>query len=78
MFLDSLRTNDITQIEELAKEWTMEAIKPVVGEDGKGVWWVVANLVAMELVTMGDVILWVVQMVSSPSQGKVHLLIKLR
>ena len=70
-FLDLLRENDVAQIEELAKEWTMEGIKGMGGEDGKGVWWIVANLVAVELVTIEDVISKVVQMVSNPSSGKV-------
>jgi len=74
VFLESLRENDVAQIEELAKEWTLEGIKAVVaGDEGKGVWWIVANLVAAELVTIDDVILRVVQMVSNPSSGKVSL-----
>jgi hypothetical protein len=72
VFLESLRENNVAQIEELAKEWTMEGIRGVVGGDeGKGVWWIVANLVAVELVSIDDVILRVVQMVSNPSPGKV-------
>lgn len=74
VFLESLREHDVAQIEELAKEWTMEGIKAVVGGDeGKAVWWIVANLVAVELVTIEDVISRVVQMVSNPSDGKVSL-----
>jgi hypothetical protein len=75
-FLDLVRENDVAQIEELAKEWTMEGVKGVEGEDGKGIWWIVANLVALELVTIEDVISRVVQMVSNPSSGKVSLLLE--
>jgi len=74
VFLELLRENDVAQIDELAKEWTMEGIRAVVGGDeGKGVWWIVANLVAVQLVAIEDVISRVVQMVSSPTSGKVSL-----
>lgn len=66
-----LRSNDIAQVEELAKEWALEGIKIAIGEDGKGVWWIVANLVSVEFIAIEDVISKVVQMVSNPSSGKV-------
>ena len=75
-FLDSLRCNDIAQIEELAKEWAIEGIKSATGEDGKGVWWIVANLVSVEFLAIEDVITLVIEMVSNPSAGKVLLLFK--
>ena len=70
-FLDLLKLSDIAQIEELAKEWTIEGIKAGVETDGTGVWWIVANLTAVEFISIKDVIAQVVQMVSSPSSGKV-------
>lgn len=75
-FLNILRSNDIAQVEELAKEWAMEGIKAAIGDDGKGVWWIVANLVSVEFVSIEDVIAHVVQLVSNPSNsGKVYLLV---
>lgn len=75
-FLDILRSNDIAQVEELAKEWAMEGIKAAIGDDGKGVWWIVANLVSVEFVSIEDVIAHVVQLVSTPNNsGKVYLLV---
>jgi|SRR5947207_7829852 len=71
-FLDLLRSNDITQVEELAKEWTMDGMKATIGHDGKGVWWIVANLVSVEFISIEDVIAHVVQMVSKPNSGKVY------
>jgi hypothetical protein len=70
-FLDLLKTSDIAQIDELAKEWAMEGIKAGVETDGKGVWWIVTNLIAVEFISIKDVIAQVVQMLSSPSPGKV-------
>jgi hypothetical protein len=70
-FLDSLRSNDIAQVQELAKEWAMDGINSAIGENGKGVWWIVANLVSVEFIPIEDVISKVVQMVSNPSAGKV-------
>ena len=69
-FLDLLRSQDITQIDVLAKEWAMEGIKSIIGEDGKGVWWIVANLVSVEFVPIEDVISLVVHLVS-PGNGRV-------
>lgn len=75
-FLDILRSNDIAQVEELAKEWAMEGIKAAIGDDGKGVWWIVANLVSVEFLSIEDVIAHVVQLVSTPNNsGKVYLLV---
>jgi hypothetical protein len=71
IFLDLLRSNDIAQIEELAKEWAMEGMKSPIGDDGKGIWWIVANLISVEFVAIEDVITQVVRLVSNPSAGKV-------
>lgn len=70
-FLDLLRGNDIAQLDVLAKEWALEGIKSVIREDGKGAWWLIANLVSVELVSLEDVITQVVQLVS-PGSGKVR------
>jgi hypothetical protein len=70
-FFDLLKIGDIAQIEELAKEWATEAIKASIGTDGKGVWWIVANLIAVEFITIKDVIAQIAQMLSNPSSGKV-------
>jgi hypothetical protein len=74
-FLDILKSNDIAQVEELAKEWAMEGIKVAIGDDGKGVWWIVANLVSVEFISIEDVIAHVVQLVSNPNSGKVDPLL---
>ena len=74
-FLDMLKSNDIAQVEELAKEWAIEGIKAAIGDDGKGVWWIVANLVSVEFISIEDVIAHVVQLVSKPNSGKVNLLV---
>jgi hypothetical protein len=70
-FLDSLRSNDIAQVDELAKEWTIEGIKSVIDEDGRGVWWIVANLICVGFIAIEDVIEHVVQLVTTT--GKVFL-----
>lgn len=68
-FLQLLRASEIAQAEELAKEWAFEGIK-AVNEDGSGVWWVIANLVCSEFISIEDVIAQVVHLVSSSSSGK--------
>jgi len=70
-FIDLLNGADIVQLEEVAGEWALEGIKAVIGEDGKGVWWIVANLVAGEIVAIEDIIAQVAKMVSKPGSGKV-------
>lgn len=70
-FLDLLRSNEIPQLEELSKEWVMEGIKAVIGDDGKGVWWIVANLVSVEIIAIEDVITQVVQLVLNKSGREV-------
>jgi len=70
-FIDLLKGADIAQLEEVAGEWASEGIKAVIGEDGKGVWWIVANLVAGEIVAIEDIIAQVAKMVSNPGSGKV-------
>jgi len=62
--------SDIAQVEELAKEWALEGIKSGLGDDVKGVWWVVANLVSVEMISVEDVIETIVQLVTNPSTGK--------
>lgn len=74
-FLDILRNNDIAQVDELAKEWAMENIKAAMGDNGKGVWWIVANLVSVEFISIEDVVAHVVQLVSKPKSEKVCLLV---
>ena len=74
-FLDILRSNNIAQVDELAKEWATEGIKAAIGDDGKGVWWIVANLVSVEFISIEDVIAHVVQLVSNPKSEKVYLLV---
>lgn len=70
-FLELLRASDVAQVEELAKEWALEGIKVSgVGEDGRGVWWVIANLVCVELITIEDVISQVVHVLTTPGTGK--------
>jgi hypothetical protein len=71
LFLELLRSNDIAQVEELAKEWAVEGIRAGIGEYGKGIWWIVANLVSAEFIPIEDVIEAVVQVVSNPTSGKV-------
>jgi hypothetical protein len=71
-FLDSLRRGDIAQMDELAKEWAVEALRNGIGEDGKGIWWVVTNLTSVGFLAMEDVIAQVVQLVSNPKTGKVR------
>jgi hypothetical protein len=66
-----LRASDVSQVEELAKEWALEGIKVGgIGEDGKGVWWVIANLVCVEFITIEDVISQVVHVLTNPGVGK--------
>lgn len=77
-FLDLLMGSDIAQVEELAKEWALEGIKSSLGDDGKGTWWVVANLVSVELISINDVIEMIVQLLTNPSPGKVSSPLKLR
>lgn len=70
-FLELLRASDVAQVEELAKEWALEGIKVSgIGEDGKGVWWVIANLICVELITIEDVISQVVRVLTAPETGK--------
>jgi len=75
-FLDLLMSSDIAQVEELAKEWALEGIKSGLGEDGKGIWWVIANLVSVELVNIEDVIEMIVHLLSNAGSGKVRTLLK--
>ena len=70
-FLELLMASDIAQVEELAKEWALEGIKSVLGDDGKGIWWIVANLVSVELISIEDVIEIIVQLLINPTSGKV-------
>ena len=70
-FLELLTASDIAQVEELAKEWTIEGIKSGLLDDGKGIWWIVANLVSVGLISIEDVIEIVVQLLTNPSSGKV-------
>jgi hypothetical protein len=72
-FIELLRGADIAQLTEIAGEWASEGIKAVVGEDGKGVWWVVASLVGGEIIPIEDVIVQVAKMVSQTEPGKVFL-----
>ena len=71
LFLDLLRSNDVAQVEELAKEWAVEGIRSGIGEYGKGIWWIVANLISAEIIPIEDIIQTVVQIVSDPTSGKV-------
>lgn len=67
-----MTASDIAQVEELAKEWTIEGIKSGLVDDGKGIWWIVANLVSVELISIEDVIEIVVQLLTNSGSGKVQ------
>jgi len=70
-FIDLLKGADIAQLEEVAGEWALEGIKVVVGESGKGVWWVVANLVAGKIIAVEDIIAEVAMIVGKHGSGNV-------
>jgi hypothetical protein len=72
-FLDFLKRSDIAQMDELAKEWVVEGIRTAVADEGKGVWWIIANLISVGFIGIEEVIAQVVQLLSSPTTGKVGL-----
>jgi hypothetical protein len=72
-FLDSLKRSDIAQMDELAKEWVVEVIGTAVAEEGKGVWWIIANLISVGFIGIEEVIAQVVQLLARPTTGKVGL-----
>ena len=70
-FLDQLRASDVAQMDELVREWAVEGIQTAVGEEGRGVWWIVGGLVSVGFLAIEEVLALVVQLVSSPRTEKV-------
>jgi hypothetical protein len=56
VFLTSLKKYDIAQIEDLVKEWAIENIRSTLDDDGRGVWWVITNLVSIGFIAIEDII----------------------